>query len=238
MKNYDETIDIVFNRIHQYNTAKSRRKAAITRAAVPVCCACLVALAGIGIFRYADSPVSPIVTDPVHSPVSSVSPNAANDKIIINQLDSIPDSLMDIALMINDFVPMSLEEILAYYGTNVIPTVPSDLSAWEDQRYGIFKRGGGTGEIYWSQNLFQYSNEVSSRNVALYAEKGKLPFSCFLLRSSHETASVINGTEVAIGQLPEDCFYAEFMYKNTGFRLFADGLTQMEFLTVIASLIQ
>ena len=50
--------------------------------------------------------------------------------------------------------------------------------------------------------------------------------------------SVINGTEVAIGQLSEDCYYAEFMYQNTGFRLFADGLIQMEFLTRISSLIQ
>ncbi len=50
--------------------------------------------------------------------------------------------------------------------------------------------------------------------------------------------SVINGTEVAIGQLSEDCYYAEFMYQNTGFRLFADGLTLEETVTVIASLIQ
>ena len=51
MKTCDETIDVVFDRINQHNAAKSRRNAAVKRAAIPVCCLCLAALTGFGVLN-------------------------------------------------------------------------------------------------------------------------------------------------------------------------------------------
>ena len=48
MKSYDETVDSVFDRIDKYNSEKIRRNKIITKAVVPACCFCLIALGGIG----------------------------------------------------------------------------------------------------------------------------------------------------------------------------------------------
>ena len=51
MKSYDETVDSVFDRIDKYNSEKIRRKKIITKAVVPACCFCLIALGGIGAWK-------------------------------------------------------------------------------------------------------------------------------------------------------------------------------------------
>ena len=51
MKSYDETVDSVFNRIDKYNSEKIRRNKIITKAVVPACCFCLIALGGIGAWK-------------------------------------------------------------------------------------------------------------------------------------------------------------------------------------------
>lgn len=51
MKSYDETVDSVFDRIDKYNSEKIRRNKIITKAVVPACCFCLIALGGIGAWK-------------------------------------------------------------------------------------------------------------------------------------------------------------------------------------------
>ncbi len=50
MKNYDETISSVFDRISEYEVKKRKRKI-VTRAVTSLCCFCLVALFGIGVWQ-------------------------------------------------------------------------------------------------------------------------------------------------------------------------------------------
>ena len=182
MKNYDETIDSVFSRINEYEIRKSQRKKVMTKTAVSVCCVCLVALVGLGMHQFSQSPVAPQVTEPVHSDVvgTPVSPSP-NNQIVVHTVSS-PPGIYNIALMWHDFIPMSREEALSYYGTNVFPTVPSDLSA-RDNVCGVFKRDGGTGQLYWDQNQLQYFNETSSRGIAVTFRKGSLPFYDFLIHT-------------------------------------------------------
>ena len=51
MKNYDETINTVFNRINEYEIAQKRKRNIITRTAALLCCFCLVTLLGFGIWQ-------------------------------------------------------------------------------------------------------------------------------------------------------------------------------------------
>lgn len=51
MKNYDETINSVFERINEYEVEKKHKRKIITRTVTSLCCFCLVALLGIGVWQ-------------------------------------------------------------------------------------------------------------------------------------------------------------------------------------------
>lgn len=51
MKNYDETINAVFNRINEYEIAKKRKRKIVMKTVTSLCCVCLVALLGIGVWQ-------------------------------------------------------------------------------------------------------------------------------------------------------------------------------------------
>lgn len=51
MKNYDETINAVFDRIGEYESAKKQKRKMVTRTITPLCCFCLAALLGIGVWK-------------------------------------------------------------------------------------------------------------------------------------------------------------------------------------------
>lgn len=64
MKNYDETINSVFERINEYEVEKKHKRKIITRTVTSLCCFCLVALLGIGVWQ-SDlfKPMPPTVLD-------------------------------------------------------------------------------------------------------------------------------------------------------------------------------
>jgi hypothetical protein len=49
MKNYNEMAQSVLSRIHEYETAKKRKKEMCIKAAVPICCLCAAIMAGVAI---------------------------------------------------------------------------------------------------------------------------------------------------------------------------------------------
>ena len=51
MKNYDETINYVFERIHKYEIDKKHRRNIMIKTIIPLCCICIVTLIGIGIWK-------------------------------------------------------------------------------------------------------------------------------------------------------------------------------------------
>ncbi len=186
--------------------------------------------------------LSDIISEPATDDQVVISPH-----IVINPItdaDKNERQEMYIALMGDDFIEMSRTEVCEYYGMNVFPEVPSDLVCWDESKgysYGIFKRENGKGETYHDQNDITYSNEDVSKSINIKVARGKLPFTCFMFHMKDEMkASEINGIEVYIGQHTDmtEVYYAEFMYNNTGFYVFTDGLTEDETVAVIASLIQ
>ena len=175
-------------------------------------------------------------TEPTETQLGSISP--ANSKITINTISGISSDRMAINLAIEDFVEMSREEMIEYYGIDCFPDVPADIKAWEDGRLGIFKKNGGIGEVYWDQDVLNYSNQDFTRLINIEVAKGNIPFLDYSTFSVEDDTSVINNVELKIGLTDDGHYYTEFMYKNVGFIISAEGLTQDEFVSVIASIIQ
>lgn len=86
--------------------------------------------------------------------------------------------------------------------------------------------------------MSNYSNEDYSRTVNIEIKKDSLPLCDYAFLEATEEKSIINNVEVAIGHSDNGYYYAQFMYHNVGFQIIADGLTQDEFVAIIASLIK
>ena len=101
MKSYDETVDSVFDRIDKYNSDKIRRNKIITKAVVPACCFCLIALGGIGAWKsglFKSGTPGAVPGQPVTSydnaavsPAESTSPNSVGSKRLCfaNQINGV-----------------------------------------------------------------------------------------------------------------------------------------------------
>lgn len=249
MKNCDEMINSLLERREQYIVKQKRKRKMLTRAVTVMCCVCLVTLLGLGIWQGDRLNSLPAHTtgDAIYPDIKNtfneskgepVNTPDANNKIVVGQIDTLSSAENFIGLFWNDFVEMNKAELNEYYGINVFPTVPDDIKEWEEQRFGIYRRNGGTGEVYWDGIGSNYANEDSSRTVNIKMKKGSLPLCDYDLFEATEEKSVINNAEIAIAQSSNGDYYAQFMYRNVGFQIIAKGLTQDEFVAVISSLIK
>lgn len=254
MKNYNEMADDVLRRIRAYETAQKKKRARMGKLAVAFCCCALVAVLGItaqqngliqpdiqetlGDALYPGVPDLIVDRESTGAQISPVTESTARaDTVVVNRLEKAPDSqVMYIALMWDDFVEMDSQELIAYYGVDIFPAVPGDLIQWEGGSYGIYRRDGGTGEVYHDGVTLTYSNADLTRSVGIGVDKGTLPYT-FIAFEGPEAVSVIGGTEVVIGQWDDGCYYAEFLYQDVGFRITTQGLTLEELVSVIASLV-
>lgn len=237
MKSSEEMVQSLFARREQYRHTQKIRKNVITCvAAAAVCCLCGVTAWGITAGQSGNAEQPPVQ---VEEPVATTPPEKIllAHKIVITPLESIPSAgIMGIALMRDDFVEMTPAEMKAYYGRDYFPDVPEDLQM-QKQNPGIFKRHGGTGEIYWDEDEFRYFNADKSRDVSIRVAKGKIPFVDFNVFDGTKEKSNISGVEIPIGMTAIGAYYTEFVYDGVGFMIYAEGLTEMEFVNIIASLL-
>lgn len=165
-------------------------------------------------------------------------PSLKENVIVVNEvgeLSNMSQKIDGIALMYDDFIKMSKEELISYYGTNVFAKVPEDLKRWEEESYGIFKRKSG--EIYYDGNIINYSNEDFSRKVNITVSKEEaLPYDV-LIMSEKEEVSLINDQEVVIAKDPDNNYMVCFKYNDVGFTLMTHGLQLDEIESMVASLI-
>ncbi len=176
-------------------------------------------------------------TTEASSALDNVSQETSEDVIVVNKIDAIPDySKMNIALMANDYVFVDFNE---YYGTDITPTLPDDVCYMTNGSLGIYKRDNGTGEVYYDTLTVYYTNYEQTRTVDVTVDKLNIPVDFCNLLDEPEKASVISGVEVLLGEMvyDEEVYYAEFMFKGTGFRVVCSGLSQEEIVSVIASLL-
>ncbi len=119
-----------------------------------------------------------------------------------------------------------------------VPDVPADIKIWPDHSGVIYCRNGGTGEVYWDGNVLNFSNEDFTRLVHVEVDKGSYVLQDHLYFKGTEERSVINNHEVLIGLTENGYYYSEFMYNGVGFLIDAEGVTEDEFVAIIASIIQ
>lgn len=250
MKNYDElTNDLLERRDHYVADQKKKRKR-VMGVATSLCCICLVALLGFGMWQggmFNTTPPDQTLEDALYPGIKDnfdeskgESPDnpSANNKIVINTINGISADRMNINIAVDDFVKMTREEMIEYYGVDYIPDVPADIKPWEDERSGIYKRDGGTGEVYWDTDILNYSNEDFTRSVHVEVDKGSYVLQDYLYFKGTEEKSVINNVDVLIGLTENGYYYSEFMYNGVEFLIDAEGVTEDEFVAIIASIIQ
>lgn len=258
MKTYEETIDVVFSRIGEHNAARKRRNSAIMKAAASVCCLGLVAVVCFAALHGNFNPQNPDQTldDALYPGIDdTVDPDELTEQnesvtptpdiitldiinLIVNPIEAVPNSSSYLwALMTDDFVDVSVDEAREYFGVDIIPDLPEDITHDPNHRTGFYRHGGGTGEIYWDTFSLHFRNADYSRLIHLSVQK-KFIFTQFDLFSVlSKSLSTFGDTEVAFCQFSNGDYYAEFMYHDVCFRLSSEGLTQEEFVGVISSLI-
>lgn len=252
MKNCDEMVSSLLERRERYVCEQKKKRRIVCGTAASLCCVCLTALFAVGVRNNGifTSPTSLGKTsaDAVYPGIKDTfderngefpDSTASNNKIVINPMKNNPfdRAKMNICLTGDDFVEISLEEMLQYYGLNFVPDVPADIKPWEEEKYGIYKRDGGTGAVYWDAVILNYSNSDFTRNVNLEINNDRRVLRDYGFFDGTEQKSVINNIELLIGVTDSDFYYAEFMHKGAGFMINADGLTQKEFISVISSVL-
>ena len=250
MKNYDELTNDLLERRDRYVAVQKKKRKRVMGVATSLCCFCLVALLGFGMWQggmFNTSPPDQTLEDALYPGIKDnfdeskgESPDnpSANNKIVINTINGISADRMNINIAVDDFVKMTREEMIEYYGVDYIPDVPADIKPWEDERSGIYKRDSGTGEVYWDTDILNYSNEDFTRSVHVEVDKGSYVLQDYLYFKGTEEKSVINNVDVLIGLTENGYYYSEFMYNGVGFLIDAEGVTEDEFVAIIASIIQ
>ena len=243
MKNYDEITNRLLERRDRYVSERKKKRKKTAGIAASFCCFAILIGFGAwqsGIFnpnmpdKELEDALYPGIKDYFDD---SKGESADNNKIVINRVEKFVVNKMGIALLRDDFVEMSREEVIGYYGVNFVPEVPSDMKI-EETASGIYRRGDGTGEVYWDTNNLNYANEDSTRNIILVENKGGNVFVDYDCFKGTEEKSVINNLELFIGLSEDGWYYTEFMYNNVGFLISAKGVTEDEFVSVIKSIIR
>lgn len=263
MKNCEEMVGSLLRRRAEYEENQRKQRKTILRLSGAVCSLALVVFIGAGVnggWWLAPEPELPTVSPtqmteepteaqptvrptvmPTQPPVTeppATEPVAVNH-IVIHEIDDISNSLMYFALWRDDFVSMTESELRDYYGTEFVPEVPEDLvELRRESHLGIYRRDGGTGEIYHDEQRLEWTTEDYSRGICVTVRKDRLPYQFFALLTKEEMeTSEIRGVEVSIGQTEYGTWLVEFLYNEVGFRICADGLTQEELVAVIESLL-
>ena len=251
MKNYDELTNDLLERRNHYVTVQKKKRKRLIGVATSLCFICLSTLIGFGMWQggmFNTTPPDQTLEDALYPGIKDnfdesrgESPDdpAANNKIIINSIDGISADRMNINLHVDDFVEMTRDEMITYYGVDYVPDVPDDIKAWEEeQSSGIFRRNGGTGEVYWDADILNYSNKDFTRSVHVEVDKGSYVLKDYFYFRGTEEKSIINNHEVIIGLSENGYYYSEFMYNGIGFLIDAQGVTEEEFVAIIASIIK
>lgn len=238
MKSYEEMTNNVLRRIEEYETEQLHKKAVMKKIAAGLSCICIVAMVAIGVWQISNPNISPTQTDPS---LATTGTKYDNNIIVINKTDeqfSNERAKMNFNLHSDDYVPMNKKQIIEYYGIDIFPDVPSDLNESDENSYGIYKRNGSKGEVYFDMTILNYSNGDFSRSVNIEFQTGSLPPSCYAFFEDIKNESVINDEKVKIAQDENGYYYASFMHKNIGFRIIGEGLSQAEFISILSSLIK
>lgn len=188
------------------------------------------------------------------SPKQSAQVNNNKGTINVMELQNMPErNISMFALLSKDFIPMTTQQLVDYYGTNFIPkNIPNGIfeavgkMGTSENSFGIYKRNGGTGEVYWDQNTILWVDAKNTYNyvksISVICRKGILPFNSLfdVSKDKNNPVSIINGVEVSIGHYSDktnDLYYSQFFYNNIGFEIDMQNISKDDLIKTISSVI-
>ena len=149
-------------------------------------------------------------------------------------------------LMVEDFVPMTRQELLDYYGVTLpveelFPLLSNLEPEGTGSDWGIYRREGGN--IYWDGNIFSFTSAdgVLAVDIALDKEF-HLPSSPWELPGDALRFTVVNGWELALFRYPDEAgnqmFSTEFRQNGVNFRVTGKNLAEGEFAALLGALLE
>lgn len=222
-------------------------------------CLCLVILCIIMLPMLKQTPNLPIssennVDDPYSSqPQASTNNDTANPPVVanvsvyINEVEKIP-SFMEAMICLNeeDYVPMTDNEFLNYYGVSfsIEKDVPALKLQLQNPEYinGIYKndqRG-----IYCDSHTFVFATDGNTQRIEVALDK-TAHYPGFIVEAyEFEHAliqSEINGVAVTIFQYTgwdgDNCYHTEFLNNGSAYCITSYNLSQEDYVAALASVI-
>ena len=185
--------------------------------------------------------------DDANNNETTSNPTAEQPNSPVNELETAPNAGVTngIALMTEDFVSMSYEEVLKYFSVTLPvsevlpafhPAVPAD-----DQGYGVFKRSDGT--AYSDINSFLFTNADKTQNIGITLAKVNRHV-CDIqpdyLKSENIVFTKINGRDYAVfhyrDEQGRDCYHIQFRKDGIDYYIGSTNTTQEDFLKLAAAL--
>lgn len=217
-------------------SSKEKRPAARFRFFIPAACAAAVC----ALLLLPQMNQEPIVSNEGES-APNQSAVEAKEQIYFHEISSVPEVKHSIALLWDDFIVFSKEELCSYYGMDAFAVqAPVDLKL-KESLYGVFRRNKGTGALYCDSNSLCYQNADGNRQLALHLSKeAALPADIII--DYGEEKSVIGGISVLLGARQDAGggteYYAAFSNGDTNVALLSSGLSQEEFLDTVRSAVK
>ena len=205
---------------------------------------------------------NPAQATPSNSGLSTESPNSTI-KIAVNEIEKPEPFVMGMfALMGEDFVEMTYDEITAYFGvtipiTDVFPVLRCQPKP-EDYLYGIYKseqkypvwNGNGYTSsdeargVYFDANSFLFASADGTQSLCISIDKvfhyPTYNFIEALSNVEEVTFTQINNRELTIFHFIDsenDCYYVEFVQNGVAYCISASNLSQVDFAKCLTVLI-
>lgn len=168
-------------------------------------------------------------------------------KLNPNKLTKAPQTVHSMfALMTEDFVPMTREELLDYYGVSLpVEELLPQLSAVGPEEggfgRGIYRRESG--DIYFDGNTFSFisTDGVQAVNIAL-DKVFHMPAGPWELMGDELRFTVVNGWELALFHYVDrdgnGYWYTEFRQNGVGFRVTGKNTGELEYTALLEALLE
>jgi len=206
-------------------------------------CLCLMILCIFTLPIFKQTPSTPIT--PGNNSSQPTTPN--NALLYINQLKQEPSfQSATISLNVNDFVSMTDDEFLNYYGVSF--SINKALPALELQpqnpakRNGIFKNSSRG--IYYDSHTFVFANDANTQRIEVTLSKGAY-YPGLIVGTAESNAqlkqSELGGFAVTIfqyaGENGSTCYHTEFLNNGIAYCITSYNLSQKDYVAALTSVI-
>lgn len=168
-------------------------------------------------------------------------------KLNPNKLTEAPQTVHSMfALMTEDFVPMTREELLDYYGVSLpVEELLPQLSAVGPEEggfdRGIYRRESG--DIYFDGNTFSFTSTDGVQTVNIALDKVfHMPAGPWELMGDELRFTVVNGWELALFHYVDrdgnGYWYTEFRQNGVGFRVTGKNTGELEYTALLEALLE